>query len=154
MVDCHFYIKIVSLRYESWIMRCLAIRACKMIVWNSVTWPKNADDVHFSCRGTDLSQDNLHQGYTHVFIATFESAEARHEYLVHPVHQAFSQELHAAVENIIIFPFTTTVTLKAAFWVALASRCEITLAYWQIRHFACWIASFFSWHIICFMCSS
>lgn len=65
--------------------------------------------------GTDLSAENMHQGYTHVFIATFESAEARQEYLVHPDHQAYANELRAAVDNIIIFPFATTVTLKPQF---------------------------------------
>jgi len=65
--------------------------------------------------GSDLSAENRHEGYTHVFVTTFESAEAHQQYLVHPVHAAYAKELHSAVENIIIFPFTTTVTLKAAY---------------------------------------
>lgn len=65
--------------------------------------------------GSDFSAQNKHPGYTHVFVTTFESEEARKEYVVHPVHAAFAEELRGAVENLIIFPFTTTVTLKAPY---------------------------------------
>ena len=61
-----------------------------------------------------MSEEKKHEGYTHCFIVTFESAEARVEYLEHPVHVAFAKELFAAVEKITIFPFTTTVVLKSS----------------------------------------
>jgi hypothetical protein len=80
---------------------------------NVSVFPNSAFSLH--CRGTDVSEESRHQGYTHCFLATFESPEARVEYLNHPVHVAFAQELRAASEKIIIFPFQTTVVLKASF---------------------------------------
>jgi hypothetical protein len=80
---------------------------------NVSVFPNSAFSLH--CRGTDVSEEIRHQGYTHCFLLTFESPEARAEYFKHPVHVAFAQELRAASEKIIIFPFQTTVVLKASF---------------------------------------
>ena len=42
----------------------------------------------FEC-GRDVSPEGLAQGFTHCFLLTFASAEARDAYLPHPDHQAF-----------------------------------------------------------------
>jgi hypothetical protein len=47
----------------------------------------------------------MHDGYTHVFESTFDSKEGRNEYLVHPNHEAYAQELLAAAEKIIVFDY-------------------------------------------------
>jgi hypothetical protein len=39
--------------------------------------------------GTDVSVENLADGYTHCFLVTFASPLDRDTYLVHPAHQAF-----------------------------------------------------------------
>ncbi|KAG0580074.1 hypothetical protein M758_4G146400 [Ceratodon purpureus] len=62
-----------------------------------------------------VSEGSKHEGYTHCAILTFKSQEALVEYLEHPSHVAFANNLRAAVEKNIIFSFTTTVTLKASF---------------------------------------
>lgn len=64
--------------------------------------------------GTDMSVENMHQGFTHVFISTFDSPEGRDEYLIHPVHEAFAKELIAALDNALVVDFKPTVVVKAA----------------------------------------
>jgi hypothetical protein len=61
-----------------------------------------------------MSVENMHQGFTHVFISTFDSPEGRDEYLVHPVHEAFAKELIAALDNALVVDFKPTVVVKAA----------------------------------------
>jgi len=61
-----------------------------------------------------MSVENMHQGFTHVFISTFDSPEGRDEYLVHPVHAAYAKELLAALDNAVVVDFNPTVTLKAS----------------------------------------
>ena len=39
--------------------------------------------------GTDVSVEGLDQGFTHCFVVSFLSEEARAEYLPHPAHQQF-----------------------------------------------------------------
>ncbi|XP_024358821.1 stress-response A/B barrel domain-containing protein HS1 [Physcomitrium patens] len=63
--------------------------------------------------GTDISVENMHQGFTHAFISTFDSPQGRDEYLVHPVHDSFAKELLGAVDNALVFDFNPTVALKA-----------------------------------------
>ena len=41
--------------------------------------------------GTDVSPENLQQGFTHCFLLSFASGEDRDAYLVHPHHQAFGK---------------------------------------------------------------
>ncbi|MBA0599401.1 hypothetical protein Gorai_005621 [Gossypium raimondii] len=40
--------------------------------------------------GKDVSIENLHQGFTHVFESTFESTEGIAEYIAHPAHVEFA----------------------------------------------------------------
>ncbi len=39
--------------------------------------------------GTDISTENLQQGFTHCFLVTFKSEADRDAYLPHPVHKDF-----------------------------------------------------------------
>ncbi|KAF8039330.1 hypothetical protein BT93_B1765 [Corymbia citriodora subsp. variegata] len=41
--------------------------------------------------GKDVSIENAHQGFNHVFETTFESTEGIAEYLPHPAHVEFSK---------------------------------------------------------------
>lgn len=43
--------------------------------------------------GTNNSPENLNQGLTHCFLATFASEKDRDAYLVHPEHKAFVEIL-------------------------------------------------------------
>jgi hypothetical protein len=39
--------------------------------------------------GVNTSPEGKHQGFTHVYVLTFDNAEARDAYLPHPAHAAF-----------------------------------------------------------------
>jgi Stress responsive A/B Barrel Domain len=43
--------------------------------------------------GVNSSPENLNKGFTHVYLVTFENAEARDAYLPHPEHQKFGELL-------------------------------------------------------------
>ena len=43
--------------------------------------------------GVNNSPEGLNQGFTHVYLLTFEDAAARDAYLPHPAHQAFGKTL-------------------------------------------------------------
>jgi len=60
------------------------------------------------CRGKDVSAENLHQGFTHVFESTFESTEAIAEYVAHPAHVEFGNLLLSNLEKIIVIDYKPT----------------------------------------------
>ena len=57
------------------------------------------------CRGTDVSVENLHQGFTHVFVLTFESSEGRDGYLVHPAHEEYAAKLLASLDKVVVVDY-------------------------------------------------
>lgn len=59
-------------------------------------------------RGTDVSNENLHQGFTHVFESTFESTEGVAEYVSHPAHVEFANLFLAAAEKVIVIDYKPT----------------------------------------------
>ncbi|MFK7844005.1 MAG: Dabb family protein [Rhodothermales bacterium] len=46
--------------------------------------------------GTNNSPEGLNQDFTHVYLLTFENAEARDTYLPHPKHAAFGEILQGS----------------------------------------------------------
>lgn len=59
--------------------------------------------------GKDVSMENMHQGFTHVFESTFESVEGVAEYVAHPAHVEFGNEFLAALEKVIVIDYKPTV---------------------------------------------
>ena len=55
--------------------------------------------------GTDVSAENLAQGFTHCFIVTFKDAKARDHYLPHPVHEEFKKLALPRVEKVLVVDF-------------------------------------------------
>jgi hypothetical protein len=55
--------------------------------------------------GTDVSVENLAQGFTHCFIVTFKDAKARDHYLPHPVHEEFKKLALPRVEKVLVVDF-------------------------------------------------
>jgi hypothetical protein len=55
--------------------------------------------------GEHFSADRLNHGYTHGFVMTFESAEARDAYLPHPEHKKVEAILIEAIDDILGFDF-------------------------------------------------
>ena len=60
------------------------------------------------CRGTDVSIENMHQGFTHVFESTFESTEGVKEYIEHPAHVEFTNVFLPLLEKVVIIDYKPT----------------------------------------------
>ncbi|RVW17953.1 Stress-response A/B barrel domain-containing protein HS1 [Vitis vinifera] len=56
-------------------------------------------------RGKDVSIENMHQGFTHVFESTFESVEGIAEYVSHPAHVEFANLFLSYLEKVIVFDY-------------------------------------------------
>ncbi|WVZ82721.1 hypothetical protein U9M48_029952 [Paspalum notatum var. saurae] len=58
--------------------------------------------------GTDVSIENMHQGFTHVFESTFESTQGVKEYIEHPAHVEFANQFLPVLEKAIIIDYKPT----------------------------------------------
>ncbi|KAE9609987.1 hypothetical protein Lal_00006520 [Lupinus albus] len=58
--------------------------------------------------GRDISAENLHQGFTHIFESTFESIEGIAEYIAHPAHVEFANLLLPSLEKLIALDYKPT----------------------------------------------
>jgi hypothetical protein len=55
--------------------------------------------------GTNVSPENLAQGYTHCFLVTFKNAADRDAYLPHPAHKEFGQVLRPHLDKVLVVDF-------------------------------------------------
>lgn len=55
--------------------------------------------------GPYQSDEGLNDGFTHGFIITFESAEARDIYLPHPAHLKVAELVQPRLERLVVFDF-------------------------------------------------
>jgi hypothetical protein len=55
--------------------------------------------------GTNVSPENLAQGYTHCFLLTFSSDKDRDAYLVHPAHKEFGKLLGPYLDKATVVDF-------------------------------------------------
>jgi len=55
--------------------------------------------------GTDVSVENLADGFTHCFLVSFKDAEGRKAYLPHPAHLAFVAVLKPHLEKVLVIDF-------------------------------------------------
>ncbi|KAJ6718475.1 hypothetical protein OIU79_006378 [Salix purpurea] len=55
--------------------------------------------------GTDVSIENLNQGFTHIFETTFATLEDRSAYVAHPDHVKFGTQLFPTLEKVIGIDF-------------------------------------------------
>ncbi len=69
------------------------------------TLPKSIDLVRGYEWGTNMSPENLNQGYTHCFLLTFDSARDRDAYLVHPAHKEFGKLLGPYLDKVTVVDF-------------------------------------------------
>ena len=51
------------------------------------------------------SAEGLNDGFTHGFIMTFESPEARDAYLPHPIHERVKEVVVPCLERVVVFDF-------------------------------------------------
>ncbi|BFG14875.1 hypothetical protein CerSpe_011500 [Prunus speciosa] len=64
--------------------------------------------------GKDVSIENLHQGFTHIFESTFESMEGVAEYVAHPAHVDFANLFLSHVEKVIVFDYKPTTSVDGS----------------------------------------
>jgi hypothetical protein len=55
--------------------------------------------------GTNMSPENLNQGYTHGLTMTFTDAAARDSYLTHPEHERVQALIQPSVDSVLVFDF-------------------------------------------------
>nr|UWK31730.1 Cyclase2 [Plumbago zeylanica] len=55
--------------------------------------------------GKDVSIENLHQGFTHVFESTFESTQGIAEYVAHPVHVEFANVFLESLDKVLVVDY-------------------------------------------------
>jgi hypothetical protein len=55
--------------------------------------------------GTNVSPENLNQGYTHCFFLTFASEKDRDAYLVHPAHKEFGAILKPYLDKALVIDY-------------------------------------------------
>ncbi|KAL5700347.1 Stress-response A/B barrel domain-containing protein hs1 [Ranunculus cassubicifolius] len=58
--------------------------------------------------GKDVSRDNLHMAYTHIFESSFESLEDVAEYISDPVRLEFADEFMSALDKILVIDYQPT----------------------------------------------
>lgn len=55
--------------------------------------------------GTDVSVENLSQGFTHCFLVTFKDSKGRDVYLPHPEHQALVKALKPHLDKVLVIDY-------------------------------------------------
>lgn len=55
--------------------------------------------------GKDVSPEGLNRGFTHCFLVTFDSEEARDAYLPHPAHQKFVELLRPSLDEALVIDY-------------------------------------------------
>ena len=67
-----------------------------------------------------LSAEGLNDGYTHGFIMTFESPEARDAYLPHPIHEEVKDIVVPNLARVVVFDFNCPVEALGAYQALIA----------------------------------
>ena len=67
--------------------------------------PSKIDFIRGFEWGTNVSPENLNQGYTHCFFLTFASDKDRDAYLVHPAHKEFGKILTPYLDKVTVVDF-------------------------------------------------
>ena len=70
--------------------------------------PAKIEQIHDFEWGTDVSVENISQGYTHCFLVTFLSEADRDIYLPHPAHQEFGAILQPHLEKALVVDYWST----------------------------------------------
>src|SRR5262245_40097795 len=67
--------------------------------------PNKLSQIKSFERGTNVSPENLAQGYTHCFLLTFSSDKDRDAYLVAPAHKDFGKLLGPSLDKVLVIDF-------------------------------------------------
>ena len=66
---------------------------------------KRIDTITGYEHGTNVSPENLAQGFTHCFMVSFDDESGRDAYLPHPAHQEFVKLLDGKIEKVLVVDF-------------------------------------------------
>ena len=69
--------------------------------------PGKIDAIYDFEWGTDVSKENLTDGFTHCFVVTFKSEADRAKYLPHPAHKAFAESLGPVLDKALVVDYWT-----------------------------------------------
>ena len=69
--------------------------------------PDRVDAISDFEWGTDVSVENLQQGFTHCFLVTFRSEADRARYLPHPAHKEFGGILGPHLDKVLVIDYWT-----------------------------------------------
>ncbi len=67
--------------------------------------PRKIDAICDFEWGTDVSVENLQQGFTHCFLVTFRSEADRAAYLPHPAHKKFGKILGPHLDKVLVIDY-------------------------------------------------
>ena len=67
--------------------------------------PGKVDEISDFEWGTDVSLENLQQGFTHCFFVTFRSEADRAAYLPHPAHKKFGKMLGPHLDKVLVIDY-------------------------------------------------
>lgn len=70
--------------------------------------PGQVDEICDFEWGTDVSVENLQQGFTHCFLVTFRSEADRAEYIPHPAHKEFGKFLGPHMDKVLVLDYWAT----------------------------------------------
>lgn len=69
--------------------------------------PNNIPEIMDYEWGLNNSPEGINKGFTHCFLVTFNSEEARAIYLPHPAHKAFVDVLSPHLEDVVVVDYWT-----------------------------------------------
>lgn len=69
--------------------------------------PSKVDAIYDLEWGTDVSVEDLQQGFTHCFFVSFRSEADRAKYLPHPAHKEFGQILGPHLDKVLVIDYWT-----------------------------------------------
>ncbi len=72
-----------------------------------VALPSKVDAIYDLEWGTDVSVEDLQQGFTHCFFVSFRSEADRAKYLPHPAHKEFGQILGSHLDKVLVIDYWT-----------------------------------------------
>ena len=67
--------------------------------------PAEVEEIRDLEWGTDMSIESLAAGYTHCFLVTFDTPDARDAYLPHPAHQDFGKQLKPILDKVLVIDY-------------------------------------------------
>lgn len=67
--------------------------------------PGKVDTIIDFERGTNISQENKSEGFTHCFVVTFRDTAGRDVYLKHPAHDEYVKVVKDRREKVIVFDY-------------------------------------------------